>query len=328
MMALLAMTNRESKLKQPFPTTQRYSTVRIDRCNCEKRVFSGEKNYFQVTAKNSTCSRESFARGAHQKVVAFSYYEPAGPISKIDKQKEYYKGIKENLELIRELYPGWTMRLYYRITDDKSASMKMLCSIACDGAEIDLCDADRIPTLGNISSLFPPIWRFLPLLDAQVDVFVSRDLDSRVNSREVAAVQEFLRSNMSLHLMRDHPQHGAPILAGMWGAKVYHLRKTFKKVMGRLFADSKCHGWRKSDHDQVCLKRYVWPWAKSVTMSHDAFLCQNYPNTRPFPTKRIENEVGNFVGSVVSINGSIPIGKEWQCPIKCRPKNHTDWIYC
>ena len=48
--------------------------------------------------------------------------------------------------------------------------------------------------------------RFLPAIDRHIDVFFSRDLDSRINDREAAAVKEFLASDESdLHVMRDHP---------------------------------------------------------------------------------------------------------------------------
>ena len=69
--------------------------------------------------------------------------------------------------------------------------------------------------------------------------------------------------------------------------------------------------------------RYVWPWAKDISIAHDSYLCKNYPFTKAFPTQR-RNEPNNFVGSVVSENANL-----WQeCPKECRPKNHLDWIHC
>ena len=35
--------------------------------------------------------------------------------------------------------------------------------------------------------------------------------------REQAAVQEWLDSNLTFHVMRDSPHHSTAILAGMWG---------------------------------------------------------------------------------------------------------------
>ena len=55
----------------------------------------------------------------------------------------------------------------------------------------------------------------------QVDIYISRDLDSRINSREAAAVEEWLKSDRDFHFMRDHPLHGTTILGGAWGTKLY-----------------------------------------------------------------------------------------------------------
>ena len=54
----------------------------------------------------------------------------------------------------------------------------------------------------------------------QVSIFLSRDLDSRITEREVAAVVEWLQSGQALHVMRDHPGHKVPMLGGTWGARI------------------------------------------------------------------------------------------------------------
>ena len=38
-------------------------------------------------------------------------------------------------------------------------------------------------------------------------------------------------------------------------------------------------GW-----DQIALIRYVWPWAKHVTLAHDSYTCKKFSNTHAFPT--------------------------------------------
>ena len=46
------------------------------------------------------------------------------------------------------------------------------------------------------------------MLDPSVSVMVSRDLDSRISSREQAVVEEWLgQSNLPFHIIRDHPGH-------------------------------------------------------------------------------------------------------------------------
>ena len=72
--------------------------------------------------------------------------------------------------------------------------------------------------------MYAKVWRFLPALDSQVEILHVRDLDSNINHREMSAVQEFMNSNKTFHAMRDHPQHGIEVLAGLW--VVFRAKKT------------------------------------------------------------------------------------------------------
>ena len=53
---------------------------------------------------------------------------------------------------------------------------------------MDLCDIQRLPgtPMSNATFMFPMNWRFLPTLDPQVNIYLSRDLDSVFNDREIA----------------------------------------------------------------------------------------------------------------------------------------------
>jgi hypothetical protein len=51
--------------------------------------------------RNTTCSLASFARGPGQKVIGFTYYEAAEGRSSMEAEREYFRGITENLQLIR-----------------------------------------------------------------------------------------------------------------------------------------------------------------------------------------------------------------------------------
>jgi hypothetical protein len=61
-------------------------------------------------------------------------------------------------------------------------------------------------------------------------VALFRDLDSRPSLREVEAVKEWLQSKHVFHVMRDHPGHDMPMLAGMWGVKVAGQRPALRAV--------------------------------------------------------------------------------------------------
>ena len=52
----------------------------------------------------------------------------------------------------------------------------------------------------------------------QVDVLLSRDLDSRLSFREVAAVNEWMTTeSKAIHAMRDNPAHRIGLLGASWG---------------------------------------------------------------------------------------------------------------
>lgn len=59
---------------------------------------------------------------------------------------------------------------------------------------------------------FGMLWRFSIAGDESVDRYVIRDVDSRLNTRERLAVQDWIESGFPLHVMRDHPYHVAPIM--------------------------------------------------------------------------------------------------------------------
>ena len=62
-------------------------------------------------------------------------------------------------------------------------------------------------------------WRCEPCWDPSVSISVFRDTDSRINSREKHAVDAWMSSDKTFHIMRDHPFHGYYMLGGMWGYK-------------------------------------------------------------------------------------------------------------
>jgi len=305
--------------------------VKMEECGCSRLVnfqenvvthkHSQNVTLVEISLENTTCSVDAFSRGAHQNIVSFTFFESSEEVPKNDQIRGYFTGVRENLSLIKQIYPGYVMRLYYQASPEVK---EKLCQIACSDPGLDLCPATAIPKLGNATKVYPLLWRFLPAIDPQVNIFLSRDLDSRVNEREAAAFNEFLESNAKIHIMRDHPAHEAVMLGGTWAAKVTDTRNRFRKSFSELFKNGLAYIDRfKGGWDQVALHRYVWPWARKMALIHDSYTCKKFSYTHPFPTKRTKG-VGNYVGSVLSLNASI----DAECPEKCRPKEHKDWLYC
>ncbi|TRY79191.1 hypothetical protein TCAL_07377 [Tigriopus californicus] len=219
-----------------------------------------------------------------------------------------------NVRTIKKYYPGYRMRLYYRLTDNEMA-MERLCQLACEEEILDLCDISRNPMVLNASSYYPLVWRFLPALDAQVDLMLSRDLDSDITAREQAAVSEFLQQeNKTFHIMRDHKDHTIEILGGTWAVKLDHglTRHLMVKGMKKMLQDPTVLNIGKDRGlDQFLLVRYVWPLARKarIIFAHDSFHCMSYPFSIGFPTQREQSEAGNFIGAVRTVNEPLKMDK-------------------
>ena len=128
--------------------------------------------------------------------------------------------------------------------------------------------------------------------------------------------------------MRDHPQHDVAILGGMWGIKLTdETRLLIKQAFDRMFLTStNLLGSRtQPQHDQIVLKNYVWPVVKNRSMVHDAYFCQKWEGSVPFPSQRVD-ELRNFVGAPYEMR--LPFTKAFHCPQACRPNDHQDWTYC
>lgn len=122
------------------------------------------------------------------------------------------------------------MRLHHNI-DVETPEHKLLCEVYCSYSWVDLCDVSSLwrklskrrknknfdlrPVTGEqVFNLNRRIWRFLPLLDPQAYTVLTRDSDALISHREAAAIQQWLNSNYTFHVMRDHQAHKAHILAG------------------------------------------------------------------------------------------------------------------
>ena len=323
--AVETRTERARRKGDPIPPMQLLKDVPIEQCGCKRSINATEVDFdLETTVNSSTCSRHSVFRGRNQRVIGFSFY--GNPNSTLGKSRKYFEGIRDNLNLVPEFYPGWTIRVYYDLHDDDPL-MGDLCSLACKNPKIDLCYVRNLPTAGDVHKIFAMNWRFLPILDPQVSHYVSRDLDSRLNPRETAAVKEWLEdSDKAFHVMRDHPAHSIEMLGSAWGLRMTDLERPYVEQAFRMGAKDKIF-WAPRDAygpDQGFLKRYLWPWGKWNALSHDAYTCLQFSRTSPFPTRRIEGEKYNFVASVIGSNDVM----RQECPEKCRPKDHKDWTLC
>ena len=143
-----------------------------------------------------------------------------------------------------------------------------------------------------------------------------------MTAREEAAVNEWLESNASLHSMRDHPAHYVPLVGGGWGARLTD-REQWEIIWTEILEDSLTYSDRqKKGPDQYILTNHVWKvhfMSGSHIFQHDSYLCESYPGSIGFPTRR-KKESYNFILAL----SPEPLWEE--CPVSCR--RNKEWEFC
>jgi hypothetical protein len=208
----------------------------------------------------------------------------------------YWIGALRNIELASKYYPGWISRFYI----DKNCKKELIDTIKGDNVEVIIVDPNNLNNTQNWqpNTFQGMFWRFWASEEPDVDVFLSRDCDSRLSEREVNAVNEWLLSNKLFHIMRDHPYHTTPILGGMWGCR--------GGIMNKIKLSEKILQWTNQNNgnynfgvDQDFLAKVIYPIVVEHSMEHSEFNLKFGGEIRSFPTIRNNYE---FVGDVFDEN--------------------------
>ena len=197
----------------------------------------------------------------------------------------YCKGMIENLKLMEEIYPDWIARIYY----SNDVPIEYI-----NEARKYKCELILKKKYGHYDGT---LWRFLPLLDDNVDIWISRDCDSRISFREKNAVDEWIKSNKCLHIMRDHPHHGLrdnePIQSGMFGINNIIYRKKYTLLeIPYLNINIK-------NYDNLFLFNTIWKFLKNDEYTHDTY-GSKWTNfiEKPFPEHK-PIKFGLYVGQII-----------------------------
>lgn len=140
----------------------------------------------------------------NKKIISFCLY---GLNRERNRKRDFDKGVYVNYYYMKNHnYKDWTMRIYmpYNEPFDIIENIKQFGDIELVLVDTNVC----------LRAL-----RFLPNDDPNVLVWLSRDLDSIINTREEKAVNDWLenRKDKELMIMSDYPQHTWTIAGGMFG---------------------------------------------------------------------------------------------------------------
>lgn len=122
------------------------------------------------------------------------------------------------------------------------------------------------------------------------------------------------------------------MLAGLWGMAVEKDRSIAQKVF-KIITNPLNKFWHKNhaaekQADQIFLRDFLYDTVKKNVMIHDSFNCESLGG-RPFPTMRPPEycHVGGYGccgPNSINFNRSFP----HECPEKCRPRKHKEWVFC
>jgi hypothetical protein len=194
----------------------------------------------------------------------------------------YWNGALKNIELANKYFPKWICRFYI----DKNSRQDLIDTIKGDNVEVVLVESK--------DSFHGMFWRFWAAEDSEVDIFLSRDCDSRFSDREIAAINEWLSSDKDFHIMRDHPYHTVSILGGMWGC-----RNGLMRELGIIKMINDWNQYQRKGLDQDFLGQVVYPLIKDKAIEHSEFNLKFGGEIKPFSTIRNNYE---FVGDVFDEN--------------------------
>jgi len=207
----------------------------------------------------------------------------------------YTVGALKNVELSKKYYPGWVCKFYVNQFVKQSVVNELLKT----GAEVKVIAAPV-----DFKSKFVR----MEVAVEQIDRFIIRDCDSRLNRKEADAVQEWIKSGKAVHIMRDHKLHTSPMMGGMWGAvKGFIPDELFLKLYREWITSLRAGKFKGKEYcknhgqsDQGFLAHKIYPLIKDNCLTHTSHK-KFSEYDKPFPSKL---RYGWFVGQQVRANNS------------------------
>lgn len=191
----------------------------------------------------------------------------------------YTEGLIQNCQMIRERFPDAIIYAY--LANDVHESF-----------------VTRLQTFNNVNIVhvsrkegtFNSFDRFLAIDDKDVDIMFARDTDSRVHERDACCIEDFIRDNKALHVIRDSKHHWSRMMAGMFGIR----KSEFPYLMKDLIAD-----WQTNNTDtryfcdQHFLNSTIYKLLNHSMLVHDRYNIFKDEYLTPFRFPIVEHR---FIG--------------------------------
>lgn len=197
---------------------------------------------------------------------------------------KYLKGLLKNIEIIDTQFPDFYIYIY--VGDD----------ITDEFINTHLTRERIIVIKTGLSGLINTAHRFFPIDNPEVELMFVRDTDSRIHTRDIKFINEFISTLHKSHIIRDHHNHCWPIMAGMWGLKKGAVQGSIKDMYDEYYKTAEI----EYGTDQDFLAKFIYPIIANDALVHTScytFLPEQYVIMVDDPV--IDH---NFVGNVVDFN--------------------------
>lgn len=187
-----------------------------------------------------------------KKIISFSLW---------GNNPKYTKGALKNIECRNFYLPEWTCRFYVHTSVPKHVKEEI--------RNLENCEVIEKSGQAAKEKMDNPgwFWRFEVLNENDIDRFIVRDTDSRIDDRDVSCILDWERSKKSFHIIRDHDEHNTKIMAGMWGATNEFIKSiNYNNLLKEFENLDYVNGYGT---DQEFLARMIYPKAKNKAYIHD-----------------------------------------------------------
>ncbi len=181
--------------------------------------------------------------------------------------QRYITPLLINARTVNDYYPNWIIRVYHDDTVNVE-TLRIFTSLNVHLFNINKSDLKKY-------NLAPKFWRFLPILENNIDAIIFRDSDSIFSKREEELVNTWLNSEFDFHIIRDHQLHIAPIMAGMFGVKKGGFGIFKEKMLNNPILTAK----NSYNSDQIFLADELFPKIQNsvlINTSYFAFSNENF----------------------------------------------------
>ena len=129
-----------------------------------------------------------------KKIISFSLW---------GKIRLYTIGAIKNALLAEKIFPGWICRFYY---DNSVPQIVVDYLKSLDNVEMFFIEKPSGGKVYKDNGQFGMFWRFFPFNDDDVEVWMARDIDSRLSQYEFVEINKFLQSDKTLHSFRKETE--------------------------------------------------------------------------------------------------------------------------